>query len=310
MPDGVFTVDNDSEEHRPRFVTVDAPSDEEIASIIDKAIRRTATVMERYLEGCEDEELGDALARVQALSIKMRLWGDDASGPDGGTQSHRLSKCSAFVEGVSLHAAVAIHQNDRDGVEALCRYGLRTAIALDRISWTDDGQVRYRYKRSAPSGAMEFVCEPVEFLTKLVALLPPPRKHLTRYHGVFAPSHAWRSRIVPVIPDANALGRDSSLSLADEQGEVASSIASEMGSKDEAEAGSTMPEPASVLTRRLDWATLVMRVFDIDVLECPKCQERMRVLAYMTEQDVIERILTHLDLPTTSPESPRSPPPS
>ncbi len=74
----------------------------------------------------------------------------------------------------SLHAAVAIHQNDRDGVEALCRYGLRPAIGLD--------------------SAIEFVCEPVELLTKLVALLPPPRKHLTRYHGVFAPSCRWCSK--------------------------------------------------------------------------------------------------------------------
>ncbi len=55
----------------------------------------------------------------------------------------------AFVEGFSLHAAVELHRNDCDGVEALYSYGLRPAIALDRISWTDDGQVRYRDKRPA-----------------------------------------------------------------------------------------------------------------------------------------------------------------
>lgn len=45
------------------------------------------------------------------------------------------------------------------------------------------------------------------------------------------------------------------------------------------------PVPASELARRLDWATLLMRVFAIDVLECPKCQGRMRVLALISEPE-------------------------
>ncbi len=109
---------------------------------------------------------------------------------------------------------------------------------------------------------------------QLVALLPPPRKHLTQYHGVFAPSHAWRSRIVPAISGSDGLGRDS-LRPADEHGTVASSRTSEMGSGDEPEADSAMPVPASTLARRLDWAAMMMRVFEIDVLECPQCQGRI-----------------------------------
>ncbi len=54
---------------------------------------------------------------------------------------------------------------------------------------------------------------------------------------VLAPSHAWEIRIVPAIPDSNALGRNS-LSSADEHGTVASLITSEVGSEDEAEARS------------------------------------------------------------------------
>lgn len=36
--------------------------------------------------------------------------------------------------------------------------------------------------------------EPLDFLARLAALVSPPRTHLTRYHGVFAPYSARRRR--------------------------------------------------------------------------------------------------------------------
>jgi len=41
------------------------------------------------------------------------------------------------------------------------------------------------------------VFEPLDFIARLAALVPPPRAHLTRYHGVFAPHSRWRQEIVP-----------------------------------------------------------------------------------------------------------------
>ena len=68
--------------------------------------------------------------------------------------------------------------------------------------------------------------------------------------------------------------------------------------------------PVTELARRLDWATLLMRVFAIDVLECPRCEARMRVLALISQPDVIEQILSHLGLPVTPPDASRGPPPA
>jgi hypothetical protein len=53
--------------------------------------------------------------------------------------------------------------------------------------------------------------------------------------------------------------------------------------------------PATVLARRLDWAALMLRVFAIDVLQCPRCTGRMRVIAF-TEPMVIRRILDHVSM--------------
>ena len=52
---------------------------------------------------------------------------------------------------------------------------------------------------------------------------------------------------------------------------------------------------------RVDWATLLRRSFSVDVLECPKCHGRLRVIAVITEREPVRRILAHLGLPTDPP---------
>jgi hypothetical protein len=49
---------------------------------------------------------------------------------------------------------------------------------------------------------------------------------------------------------------------------------------------------------RVDWATLLRRCFSVDVLECPKCHGRLRMIAVITEREPARRILAHLGLPT------------
>ncbi len=52
---------------------------------------------------------------------------------------------------------------------------------------------------------------------------------------------------------------------------------------------------------RIDWASLLRRSLDVDVLQCPKCQGRLRVLAVITERELVRRILAHLGVPTDAP---------
>ena len=49
------------------------------------------------------------------------------------------------------------------------------------------------------------------------------------------------------------------------------------------------------------WAQLFKRVFEIDVLVCEHCGGRRRVIAFITQTSVVERILSHLGLPTERP---------
>jgi len=49
---------------------------------------------------------------------------------------------------------------------------------------------------------------PTELIEKLVALVPPPRRNLIRYHGVLAPAAADRAQIVPGPRPLTELGVD------------------------------------------------------------------------------------------------------
>ncbi len=57
--------------------------------------------------------------------------------------------------------------------------------------------MRYRLKIPYSDGTTHIVLEPVDFLARLAARVPPPRAHLTRYHGVFAPHAALRAAVTP-----------------------------------------------------------------------------------------------------------------
>jgi hypothetical protein len=61
-------------------------------------------------------------------------------------------------------------------------------------------QLKSPYK----DGTTHIVMEPLEFMERLAALVPRPRLHLIRFHGVLAPNAKLRSQIVPAPPERPA----------------------------------------------------------------------------------------------------------
>ena len=66
------------------------------------------------------------------------------------------------------------------------------------------------------------------------------------------------------------------------------------------DASASRDEPAT-RPRRLAWAELLRRVFAADVLECPRCGRRMRMLAAIHPPEATQAILECLDLPSRAP---------
>ncbi len=110
--------------------------------------------------------------------------------------------------------------------------------------------------------------EPLDFIARLAALVPRPRAHLVRYHGLFAPNAKHRHHIVatqtPAPPPGNGHGTT----------------------------GETMePRP----TAPMSWMQRLRPVFAIDLSHCPRCGGQVRVIAAITDPVLIVRILQHRD---------------
>jgi hypothetical protein len=134
------------------------------------------------------------------------------------------------------------------------------------------------------------VFDPVEFLGRLAVLVPGPRINLILYHGVLAPRAAWRSAVVPPRP-VPAAGRA-------------------IGGPEADTNAADAREPARRRVRGQCWAALMQRTYGIDVLACPRCGGRLRLIALIERAAVIDRILRHLGVPAEipAPRPARSPP--
>jgi hypothetical protein len=136
----------------------------------------------------------------------------------------------------------------------------------------------YALKHPFRDGTTHFVFEPLEFLAKLAALIPRPRANLTRYHGVLAPNAKYRKLVVPRRRAKKKRKHTTHTAppLADTEDPLAP----------------------------LSWAERLKRVFQIDIERCPKCGGKLRVIAAITQPDVIQKILDHVHQQQAPPRKP------
>jgi hypothetical protein len=225
--------------------------------------------------------------------------------------------------GFSVDASVRITLIDRDvpsyfrSLEHLLRSCARPPFALERLSVSRgaDGQIaRIRYvlprhkaanwvgpsrsRKSTRPGANGVVeLSPFEFLDRLADLVPPPRKHRHRYHGVFAPNHKLRRAVT-----ALALGNVGKRGDAAAGGyAVGGHTAGEHATGGCCDANHANQKPRSHDTSRIAWAKLMARVGEEFPLACPTCGGDIRLIAFITDPGPIRKILTHLGEPLEPP---------
>ena len=134
-----------------------------------------------------------------------------------------------------------------------------------------------------PDGQTVLYLTPLEFLDKLAVLIPPPRKHRHRYHGVLAPNAPLRQAVTAYA----GLPLDDKAVLTEQLPIVA---------EDPTEVDSNKRFSSAYL-----WAMLIARIYEICPLVCPQCGGELKIVAFLTETDPIQRILIHIDEPTTPP---------
>jgi Putative transposase/Transposase zinc-binding domain len=301
--DGVFA----GPPGRPTFRTIRRPTsldaEEVLATIEPLVARRLRSRGEADDEGPVDDPWvheAPLLAGLAAASVQ----GVTAQAPRPGRRPARLGNvlgasqaepwlpdsCAARANGFSLHADLVVPAGQRQRLERVCRYVLRPPVAIDRLRLTDDGRVRLSLRHPWTDGTTDLVFTPLELLERLAVLVPRPRINLVLYFGVLGARAAARAELVgPGGP------RSAGVAAGQEQAE---------------------PAPASIEPsqsaggRNRSWATLMQRTFGLDVLTCPRCGGRLRLMALLEQEAVIKRVLKHLGLPTELPVArpARSPP--
>jgi hypothetical protein len=304
LVDGAFAAPAD-DMARPLFTRQSCPTDAEIEDLLDDIATRVERAFPDLFSPDDDPVTATdlpfdspTLGACYAASVEGRI----ALGPAAGRYVPKLGRdplAPPFIpagarlavdRGFTLHASPPVPPNDRERLEKLCRYTARPPIATERLELTSDGLVVYRFRRPFRDGTTAVRLAPYEFIEKLAALVPPPRANLVTYHGLLAPNHPWRRRVVPSGTDdvAAFLSQTRRCTVGDEK------------------------EPAATTTaerrRRTPWAELMKRVLGLDVLECSACGSRRRLIALITDPPVIRRILVCLGHDPDPPQ--RSPPPA
>jgi Putative transposase len=173
---------------------------------------------------------------------------------------------------------VRVEAHDRKRLEQLCRYITRPALSDEREQLNAAGQVELKLKTPWRNGTTHLVMSPLEFMQRLAALVPRPRLHLIRFHGVLAPNAKLRALVVPQGPEVQ------------EQ-------ATKVAVADECEVETVRARPY-----RTSWARLLKRVFDLDMQHCPNCGAgELKIIAAILERPPVEKILTHLGLDPQPP---------
>ncbi|AUB85154.1 transposase [Candidatus Thiodictyon syntrophicum] len=181
--------------------------------------------------------------------------------------------------GFSLDASVCIAGDDRAGLERLLRYCARPPFALERIEQVSEDRIVYRLPEPQRDGRTALSLSPLELIDHLAALIPPPRLHRHRYHGVLAPN-------APLRLAATAYGRDADPTSPPPPPKVSAPTTAAPSSR----------SPAHYLR-----AMLLARLFASLPLVCPNCGADMRIIAFITEATPVRRILLALDEPAEPP---------
>ena len=189
--------------------------------------------------------------------------------------------------GFSVHNSVTVPAGDGRALEALARYCLRNPVSLTRLRRDPGSETATYLLRDGHDGQRAETLDALDFVARLLAHVPDPRRHLVHYYGAYSNvvrgKLKARSQARQAEPPASGPASHPPVPLA--------------------------PVSPSLAALRRGWARLIRRVYEVDPLVCPRCRGVMRVVAFITEPRVIRRILDHLAAPTPTPSQGRAPPP-
>jgi len=183
--------------------------------------------------------------------------------------------------GFSVYAGPRVDAAEIASIESQARYITRPVLAMDALHRLDDGSLVLETPPDPKTGATSIELHPLEWIHRITSHIPDPGRHCQRFYGAYSN----RGRI-PVGPaEAEPVRAPTAKLLRGDNSDCSR------------EARST-------------WARLVRKIFEADPLLCP-CGGLMRIVSFITDPRVVDRILRHREsgrCKTRDPFEPRPPP--
>jgi Putative transposase len=183
--------------------------------------------------------------------------------------------------GFSVFAGEPLSPQDSEQLERLARYITRPPLAADSIRRRDDGLLQITTPPDPRTGSTVRLLDPLDWIHAVTAHIPDRGRHCVRYYGALA-NRARSPKTSSEQQTAPAAGPGASADSASE----------------------------FVQRRRASWARLIKKIFEADPLLCP-CGATMKIISFITEPRVVDRILRHLQsdaCKVRNPFEPRGPP--
>jgi hypothetical protein len=159
--------------------------------------------------------------------------------------------------GFNVHSRV--RAKTRHEAERVGKYMIRPLLSLERLSLDEgEAQVGYRYgKEARETERMDYL----EFIARVVSHIPDKGQVTVRYYGLYANAHRGKVRKTSLVP--------ASLGMIEEE---------------------LRPLPSK------GWAEMIRKVYEVDPMVCPHCGGQMKVISFLTDYSVVDRIIDHLKL--------------
>jgi Putative transposase len=293
-----------------QFLPLAEPTEQDVEQLAERTAARIERVLRkagRYLDAQADPSAEpDALALTdpalspcyQAAAGGQQLFGDGAGKPalrlvlGPATDRPSAPKLCAVVRGVNIHASAAVPGTDRPRIERLCRYAARPPLSQERLEQLPDGRLRLQLKKTWADGTTAFVLRPLDFIARVVAAIPPPLFHMTRFHGVLSSHSTLRPLVIPK-PAPLVQIAPQQLPLFPQPTSTTPACDSE--------------PPAPRHQGRHPWVQLLRHVFAADVTACAHCKGRMRLRVLCTTPSAIARAMARAGLAPQPPPRPSAP---
>jgi hypothetical protein len=199
------------------------------------------------------------------------------------SQSFMHNLLTSVHSGFSVYAGPPVEGAAIASLESQARYIIRPVLAMDGLQKLDDGSLVLKTPPDLRTGATSIELDSLEWIHRITSHIPDPGRHCQRFYGAY--SNRSRVRAGPG------------------EAETVSAPAAKLLKSDNADCSREA---------RSSWARLIRKIFEADPLLC-RCGGRMRIVSFVTDPRVVDRILRHCQsgrCKTSDPFEPRAPPDS